>query len=257
MTGIAGNGREWQGCKRAPKPMSNPHHSDGRILFEDYNQSSMTRYKRNQVEEAIFRTFSARDARVDELKFRLKRLLVTDRRLGSNAKSDKEEDRHYAFYSQKPPGTGTEVMFSPYEAFALLAAIMLLEHGLPQSGVVRVMRRVRRQLEVAHVETLKKDPSKLFDQQAVLGQAKHGMIATNNTDPVFLVIIRLTGSAIDQRLSGSPVAVCRGHEELGAFLKRYSVPGTGMTFFEFVGLMHKLAANLSQTHPIKRGRGAS
>ena len=212
-------------------------------------------YKRNQVEEAIFRTLDAQGARVDELKFRLKRLLVTDRRFGTNVKSDEEEDRHFAFFSQKPPGSGIEVMFAPYEAFALLAAIMLLEHGLPQSGVVKVMRRVGKQFEAAHAETLKKDPNELFDQKAILAQAKPGMIATNNTDPVFLVIVRLTDSAVDP--SGSPVAVCRGHEELAAFWKRYSVPGTGMTFFEFAGRMHKLAANLQKTTPVKRGRGAS
>ena len=26
-----------------------------------------------------------------------------------------EDERHYAFYSEKPPGKGIEVMFSPYE----------------------------------------------------------------------------------------------------------------------------------------------
>jgi hypothetical protein len=210
-------------------------------------------YKRNQVEEAIFRTLGARDARVDELKFRLKRLLVTDRRLGTDAKSDEEEDRHYAFYSQKPPGSGTEVMFSAYEAFALLAAILLLEHGLPQASVVRVMRRVRKQFEVAHTQTLKKDPKKLFDQKAVFAQALPGMIATNNTDPVFLVFIGLTGSSVDPR--SSAVAVCQGRDELGAVFGKHS--GRGATFFEVVGLMHTLAANLSTTTPVKRGRGAT
>jgi hypothetical protein len=92
----------------------------------------------------------ARDARIDELKFRLKRLLVTDRRSGRDPNSEDEGDRHYAFYSQEPPGSGTEVMFSGYEAFALLAAITLLEHGLPQAAVVKVMRQVRRPLEAAH-----------------------------------------------------------------------------------------------------------
>jgi hypothetical protein len=213
--------------------------------------------KRNQVEEAIFRTFGARDERVDELRFRLKRLLVTDRRLGCDANSDEEADRHYAFYSEKPPGSGIEVKFSAYEAFALLAAIMLLEHGLPQLGVVRVMRKVRRHFEAAHAQTLKKDPSALFDKRTVKEQAKPGLIATDNTDPVFLAFVRLTGSSVDTRPGGSPVAVCQGREELGAFLKKHSVPGVGATFFEFVGLMHKLAANLSQTRPIKRGRGAT
>jgi hypothetical protein len=215
----------------------------------------MQQYKRNQVEEAIFQTFGARDARVDELRFRLKRLLVTDRRLGSNAKSDHEEERHYAFYSQKPSGSGTEVMFSAYEAFALLAGIKLLEHGFPQLGVVRVLRRARKQFEAAHAETLKKDPNELFDQKSIRAQAKAGMIATNNTNPVFLVIVRLTDSEVDP--SGSPVAVCRGLEEFAAVWKKYSAPGVGMTLFEFVRLMHTLAGNLAQTSPLKRGRGAS
>ena len=65
----------------------------------------MRRYKRNQVEEAIVRTLGAKDARVDELRFRLKRLLVTDRRLGCDAESDEEGDRHYAFYSEDQPGS--------------------------------------------------------------------------------------------------------------------------------------------------------
>ncbi len=217
----------------------------------------MEGFKRNQIEEAVFRTLGARDARVNELRFRLKRLLVTDRRLRTNARSNKEEERHYAFFSQKPPGSGVEVMFSAYEAFALLAAIMLLEHGLPQASAVRVMRQVRRQLEIAFVDTLAKDPTALFDQQAILAQAKPGMIATDNTDPVFLVFIRLTGSSIDTRPGRSAVAVCRGHNELGAFLKKHSAPGTGATFFELVRLMRVLADNLSQTTPAKRGRGAS
>ena len=217
----------------------------------------MQAYKRNQIEEAIYRTFGARDARVEELKLRLKRLLVTDRRLGSNTKSEEEEDRHYAFYSQKPQGSGIEVMFSAYEAFAVLAAIMLLEHGFPQSSVVRVMRRIRRQLEIAHTETLKKDPSALFDERVILAQAKPGMIATNNTDPVFLVFIRLTGSSVDTRPGDSAVAVCRGRDEFNAFVKTHSVPGMSATFFEFASLMHTLAANLLQTRPVKRGRGAT
>ena len=148
-------------------------------------------------------------------------------------------------------------MFSAYEAFALLAAVMLLEHGIPQGGVVRVMRRIRRQFEAAHADTLKKDPAILFDKKAILAQAKAGAMAIDNTDPVFLVIVRLADSPTDTRLGGSPVAVCRGHDELNAFWKKYFVPGNGATFFEFVHLMRTLADNLSQTRPVKRGRGAS
>ncbi len=212
------------------------------------------RYKRNQVEEAIFRTFGARDARIDELKSRLKRLLVTDRRLGGD--SDEQGDRHYAFYSQEPPGSGTEVKFSGYEAFALLAAIMLLEHGLPQATVVKVMRHVRRPLEAAHAESLKEDPAKLFDWQAILAQAKPGMMAVSSTSPIFLAFVRLTDSSVDDPTSGTDATVCRGHEALGAFFKRHSEPGMGVTIFEFVELIHRLAGNLLHIRPAKRGRGA-
>jgi hypothetical protein len=210
----------------------------------------MERYKRNQVEEAIFRTLGARGARLDELKFRIKRLLVTDRR------SRRDEDRHYAFFDQEPPGSGIEVMFSAYDAFALLAAIILLEHGFPQATVVRVMRHVRGQLAAAHAEILKKDPTTLFDFEAIRAQAKPGMIASDNTDPVFLVFVKLTASTVAAQSGGTAIAVCRGHDELIAFIKRHSVPGSGATYFEFVRLMHALAANLLQTRPVKRGRGA-
>ena len=195
-------------------------------------------YKRNQIEEAIFRTFGAREERRNELKFRIKRLLVTDRRLGRNVKSAREEDRHYAFFGQEPPGSGTEIMFSAYEAFALLAGVILLEHGLPQ-------------------DILNKDPATLFDKDAILANAREGMIYVNNTDPVFLVFVRVATSSVGEEDGGVAVAaVCRGLTKMLSFIKQHSVPGTGATFFEFVSLMHALAAHLSQTLPVKRGRGA-
>ena len=217
----------------------------------------MRRYKRNQVEEAIVRTLGAKDARVDELRFRLKRLLVTDRRLGCDAESDEEGDRHYAFYSEDQPGSGVEVRYSGYEAFALSVGLMLLEHGLPQATVVKLMREVRRPLEAAHGESLKKDWNTLFDERAVLEQAEPGMIAVNNTDPIFLAFVRLSDSVIGDRNRGSDVAVCRGRQELGAFFRRHSEPGVVMTFFELVGRIHVMAMNLLQIPPSKRGRGAT
>jgi hypothetical protein len=83
------------------------------------------------------------------------------------------------------------------------------------------------------------------------------MIATDNTDPVFLVFVRLTDSSVGNQKDGTAVAVCLGAAELGEFLRRHSVPGMGATFFEFLRLMHTLAANLSQTRAIKRGRGTA
>lgn len=209
------------------------------------------RFKRNQLDEAIIRTLDVDGARVEQLKIRLKRLLVADRH---QIRGQHSAGRRYAFYSEEPPGSGVEIMFSGYEAFALLAAVLLLEHGLPQAKVVRIMRQIRMDLEAAHRETLKKDPRLLFDPKLIQAMAKPGMIATDNTNPVFLAFVKLSVSAIRGGEVHALVSVCRGQKELAAFIKKHSVPGLGATIFEFVSLMHKLADNLSRTRAAKRGR---
>lgn len=122
-------------------------------------------YKRNQLEEAIASTLKVEDARMSDLKLKMKRLLVTDRQLGRGRQS--AADRRYAFFSHKPLGSGVEVMFSGYEAFALMAALILLGHGMPQAKVVSILREVRADLEAAHRDTLHKDREELFDPQKI------------------------------------------------------------------------------------------
>jgi hypothetical protein len=206
-------------------------------------------YKRNQLEEAIARTLQVKEARIGDLKLRMKRLLVTDRRLGRGREGG--VDRRYAFYSHKPRGSGVEVMFSGYEAFALLAALVLLEHGIPQAKVVSILREIRSDLEVAHRETLQKDAKALFDSQAVKKTARPGMIAVDNTAPVFLAFVKVNAR---KGMVRATICVCRGHDDLVRFLGEYSVPGSGATHFEFTRLMCSLADNLSNTRPVKRGR---
>jgi hypothetical protein len=203
-------------------------------------------YKRNQLEEAIARTLQVKDARIGDLKLRMKRLLVTDRRLGRG-----KQGGAYAFYSHKPRGSGVEVMFSAYEAFALLAALILLGHGIPQAKVVNVLQDVRSDLEAAHRDTLQKDRKALFDQQEVQSRARPGMIAVDNTAPVFLAFVKLD---IGRGRVHAIISVCRGLHELALFLKERTVPGCGATHFEFVRLICTLADNLSKAHPVKRGR---
>lgn len=209
------------------------------------------RYKRNQVEQGICQTLRAEGPRADELKLRLKRLLVTDRRIGRKA-AGKRAALDYAFYSDSAPGSGTEVMFSDYEAFALLAGLMMLEHGMPQAHVVHVLRQVRSDLERAHRETLRM----VFDQEAVRRMAKRGMMGTNSTARVFMAFVRVNGSTVDIGKVTELITVCRGDDELSAFFGKHAVPGLGTTFFEFSDLMHRLAKNLAKTRPVKRGRPA-
>jgi len=142
-------------------------------------------------------------------------------------------------------------MFSGYEAFALLASLILLEHGIPQAKVISILQEVRADLEAAHHETLQKDPKALFDPQAVRAMAGPGVIAVDNTAPMFLVFAKLD---VGKGKVRAIISVCRGLDELGRFLKEHLVPGSGATHFEFTSLMHTLAANLSHTRPIKRGR---
>ncbi len=206
-------------------------------------------FKRNQVEEAIVRTLGVKDARIADLKVKMKRLLVTDRHLGRGKRGG--ADHRYAFHSHKPRGSGVEVMFSNYEAFALLAALIVLKHGVPQAKVVSILQEIRHDLEAAHDETLRKDPKTLFDPRAVHAMARAGMIAVDNTAPVFLAFVEVN---VRQGKVRATISVCRGHVELVRFLKEHSIPGSGATHFEFTRLIHTLADNLSKTYPIKRGR---
>jgi hypothetical protein len=208
-------------------------------------------FKRNQVEEAILRTLDAKNVQIADLRVKMKRLLLTDRRIGRSKQSDPKADRRFAFYSHKPQGSGIEVMFTGYEAFALMAALFVLTHGIPQAKVVRILQQVRSDFEAVHRETLLKDPKGLFDPEAVRAMARPGMIAVDNAAPVFLAFVSLdTGKG---RVRAT-ISVCQGLDGLGRFFKEHSVPGAGTTFFEFTGLIHRLAANLSQTRPVKRGR---
>ena len=64
----------------------------------------------------------------------------------------------------------------------------MMDHGWPQSVAVSIMRRVRRDLEREHARILRQDPDKLFDDEAVLAGGRHGDIAADNTDPVYLAV---------------------------------------------------------------------
>lgn len=210
----------------------------------------MAWYKRNQLEEAIVRTLRATATRIPDLKLKIKRLLLTDRRLGRGKRSDRGADR-YAFYGAKPKGTGIEVLFTDYEVFAVLAAIILLEHGIPQAKVVSILQQVRSDLEAALRETLRLDRKELFDVQAVQAMARPGMLAADNTAPVYLAFVKMDAGEGSVR---AVISVCRGWHALAEFIKQHSVPGSGATHFEFARLMHELAAHLSETRPVKRGR---
>jgi hypothetical protein len=213
----------------------------------------MLEYKRNQVEEAISRTFGEQSARPSsELRTRLKRLLEMDRSLGRNARSADPELANYAFYSSDSPGRGVEVWFSNYEAFALMTGLRLLQHRWPQSFPVAVLRRLRPQLEREHARILKQDPKILFDHKRIRENARPGDLYVDNTDPVFLTIVSGQDYPGEGPTGALPCAVCRGTEHVYKFVKQQSARSCSST--DLVTPAHALLSQLSKVQPRKRGR---
>lgn len=216
----------------------------------------MPEYKRNQIEEAISAVLEPRSVQpTAELTTRLKRLLDADRNAGRQRRSSDPVRANYAFYSAAPPGTGVEVWFSAYEAFALFNGLRLMAHGWPQGFAVSVMRRVRPELESQHARLLNQDAEQLFDQEAILRNAQAGDMAFDSTDPVFLVIVSLPGVELNEQGEAHACAICRGLDEVGKFLERAGKIAGGWTMFPLAGGAHQLSAALSRTEPRHRGRG--
>jgi hypothetical protein len=215
----------------------------------------MPGYKRNQVEEAIFAVLKPQSQEATAMVgTRLKRLLETDRALGRAPRSSDPERANYAFYSADPPGSGVEVWFSDYEAFALLNGLSLMRHGWTQGFAVSVMRRIRAELEKQHARILKQDPKVLFDEDAIRRNARAGDMAFNNTDPVLVTIVSKSGSPLSDGQVLQACAVCRGPKEATRFAWEASGGAGGWSMFDVVGAAHSLAGALSRTEPRSRGR---
>ena len=211
-------------------------------------------YKRNQIEEAIARIVAPNcEKPPSELRTRIKRLLELDRSIGRKLRSKDAEEANFGFFSEEAPGTGADISFSEYEAFALLNGLRIMEHGWPQGFAVSIMRRVRLDLEREHARILRQHPDKLFDQQAIRARARPGDIAVDNTDPVFLTVASKAQRAPDEGQTGPLSAVCRGLEKVSEFSR--DVGASSVTMFEVATLAHRLHQELMKTKPRRRGRG--
>lgn len=219
----------------------------------------MQRYKRNQVQEAIAAMLGrSGEEALSDLRIRIKRLLDRDRTLSREAAAN-DPERSYAFYTGEPPGSGVEVWFSEYEAYALLIGVILLEHRWPQGTVVRILRQARATLEPEHAHILTLDPATLFNEAEIMRRARPGMMAVNVTDPVFLAIVTAQEAEHEKsELESAPhaVGVCRGQDALMAFWRKSAPVGTSMTINEVAGPAHILAHHLQHTKPRSRGRGS-
>jgi hypothetical protein len=211
------------------------------------------RFKRNQMEAAISRVLEGSVKPSSELRTRLKRLLDTDRGLGRNKRSADLGRANFAFYGEDAPGRGAEIWFSTSEAFAVLTALRLMQHGWPQGFAVSILRSVRPELERQLDRILQQDPATLFDQQQIIRQAQPGDLVVGNTDPVFLTLISQDAQA---RSRSVKAAICRGQAKLIRFIRSEGTVGQGWSTFELVNAAHALLRELTKTKPSKRGRGS-
>jgi hypothetical protein len=217
--------------------------------IETYYYVTMIQFKRNQIEEAISRLSGEKSANPSsELQTRIKRLLDLDRSLPRDSKSKRPELANFAFYSSESPGKGTEVLFSNYEAFAILIGLQMLNHNWPQKFAVEMLRRLRRELEEQHKEILRLDPAELFDEERIRRDARPGDLAVNTVSPIFLLIWS------DQRSAKDPAPSAGIYNNHDAFAVTKAKAGRSSTWLELTRPAHSLSAELSASLPRKRGR---
>jgi hypothetical protein len=206
----------------------------------------MESFKRNQIEEAIsWVDTGSRVKPTVEMRTRLKRLLDADRNLGRNARSNDPEKANYAFYSEDAPGKGSEVLFSEYEAFALMTALHILQHNWPQGFAVSVMRRIRPELEKEHRRFINQEPTPPKDEHT----ARAGELAFGNGDPLFLLIV--TDTTAPDKGRDPVVRICSQADAFKLIMKK---PGLASSWMELKTSARQLREQLSKTLPRKRGR---
>jgi hypothetical protein len=203
----------------------------------------MQYFKRNQIEDAIHSVVGGSQVREppQELRNRIKRLLDTDRAAGRLVRANDPERTNYAFYSDASPGSGVEVRFTQYEAFAVQMGLTFLSHGWPQGFVVSLLRRARPKLEKAYAEMM------TWNRQDLLGKTLSG----TGIDPVMpMVLVVVSRPGFEQ----PDFAVRKGSKRAMDFLTAENRKGGVGTLFELARTAHGLANKLAQTEPNRRGR---
>lgn len=192
----------------------------------------MSEFQRSQVEAAISRATYPEDPEpAADLRTKIKRLLDTDRGLGRDKRTNDPERSNYAFFSEEAAGSGVEVRYSRYEAFALHIAFQMLIYGCPQSLAVTILRRARPRLEPKHAMIMRWGPEEPTPEQHLF------LISASRRsgDCITRVEHILSATQFEQFLK----------KERGVFIMQIEIARTAW-------LINRL---LRTTDPKKRGRG--
>ena len=94
------------------------------------------------------------------------------------------------------PGKGVAIAYSPYDAFALLLGLHLLDSNVPQRAAIRLLRLVRLELEREHERILRLSPERLAQSKHRLeNRLREGLLVKDLRKMVFLVLP--TGAGAD------------------------------------------------------------
>jgi hypothetical protein len=194
-----------------------------------------------------------------ELRMKLKRLLDLDRKKGVNATKPWPEFCRFAFLEGGLPGKGFAIAYTRYDAFALLLGLRLLDNNVPQMAVIRVLRRVRLDLQAEFERILRISPDLLAQSnQGVEGKIKAGLLVQDPAEMVFFALPSGAGAEAfyrrqrDGKLELANIA--HSPRELVKFITHLTLVSPPALVFELVNPAHQLAWWLERAPLIRRGR---
>jgi hypothetical protein len=220
-------------------------------------------FTRGQIEwaiaQAIGRTQGLSDEPRQDLKMKVKRLLDLDRKRGIDAAKAWPEFRRFAFLEGGLPGKGFAISYTRFDAFALLLGLHLLDANVPQMAVIRLLRRIRPELQREYERILRLSPQALAGTTANLEQKiKAGQIVKDSGKMVFVVLPSGAGAdllyrrAQDDRIELANIV--RSPAELVDVVAHLTLVSPPVLVFELINPANRLAWWLERAPLIRRGR---
>jgi hypothetical protein len=220
-------------------------------------------FTRGQIEWAIAqataRTQGPGGEPRHDLKMKLKRLLDLDRKKGIDAAKPWSEFHRFAFLERGLPGKGFAISYTRYDAFALLLGLHLLDSNVPQMAAIRLLRRIRPELERAHERILRLMPKRLAEgKHSLEHKIKEGLLVEDPRQMVFLVLPSGVGADLLYRREPDDAIklanIARSPAELVEVVAHLTSVSPPVLVFELINPAYRLALWLERAPFIRRGR---
>jgi len=227
-------------------------------------------YKRNQINEVLIKAIRSSHSRLDDqaVLIRVKRLLDYDRK--SKPSPGGITPPVHAFYDGEAAGSGLDVTFAAYSAFALFIALRLMSCGLPQGRAVFALRYFREPLEREHQRISEIDLASLLGRRGTVfagfnaigreHQIEKGQAVERIDDMVFFCVhadleaFGMVTRDIAEAGGRRPDNICRGKKELVERLALDAFSQSPTLVIELMNPFIQLSHLLSKTEPARRGR---